>query len=55
MLGVLGQLCAVMSLGGDVALFGGIATAQRVNLDFSKRTVQMFDEFYYTLQKNLRT
>ena len=30
----LGQLCAVVSLGGDVALFGGIATAQRVCLDF---------------------
>ena len=54
----LGQLCAVVSLGGDVALFGGIATAQRVCLDFFsyfKRTLEIFDEFYYTLRKNLGT
>lgn len=52
---VLGQLCAVVSLGGDVALFVGVATAQRVCLDLFhfKRTLEIFDEFYYTLLKNL--
>lgn len=56
MLEVLGQLCAVVSLGGDVALFVGVATAQRVCLDFFsyfKRTLEIFDEFYYTLRKKL--
>lgn len=57
MLGVLGQLCAAVSLGGDVALFGGVATAQRVCLDFFsyfKRTLERYDEFLlYPTKKNL--
>lgn len=51
---VLGQLCAVVSLGGDVALFGGVARAKRGSLDFFsfyKSTWQIFDEVYYTLGK----
>lgn len=31
---VLGWLCAIVSLGGDVALFGAIAKAESVHLDF---------------------
>ena len=48
MLEVLGQLCAVASLGGDITLFGGVATTQRVCLNFFsyfKRTLERDDEF----------
>ena len=31
---VLGRLCAIASLGGDVALFGGVGDTERVNLGF---------------------
>lgn len=54
---VLGWLCAIVSLGGDVALFGGVARAKRVSLDFfflfTKVLLQIFDEVYYTVGKSL--
>lgn len=53
---VLGWFCALVSLGGDVALFGGVAKAKRVSrffFSFYKSTLQIFDEAYYTLGKTL--